>query len=336
MDFKKIISKLPNDFSLHTKRDISIFTSSVFAETYVETMNKIFNINFSAVLWITRSRNNTSFYRSQKEHDRFRIIIGKKLFSKRFQKKICKKYIKLCDWILNFINQYQTKKEFFKKRKLFIKKYKEFFAYHQAIYWGGDFLHKNFQTMKKTIDELTDAYAYGERIVPHVEKYLVKRNSDNYIHKFKHPTMTDIGICFLKPKKQTRFMLFYYEFLQETENYLQKKEKVFFNNINEVKGIGINKKIVTGTVFLAHKFDDLIKVPKNSILVTFMTRPSYNGIISKCKAIVTDEGAILSHPAILAREQGIPCVVGTKFATKIFQTGNRIEVNSETGVVRKV
>jgi len=186
MQLEKIIHKLPEDFCLHTRRDISIFSSSVFAETYAETIKKIFNINFSVVLWITKNRNTTLFYRSQEEHDRFRIIIGKKFFSKRFQKNLCKKYKKLCNWILNFINTYQTKKEFFKRRNLFIKKYKEFFAYHQAIYWGGDFLHKNFQTMKKTIDELTDAYAYGERIVPNVEKYLESRNSDNYIHKMPH------------------------------------------------------------------------------------------------------------------------------------------------------
>lgn len=53
-------------------------------------------------------------------------------------------------------------------------------------------------------------------------------------------------------------------------------------------------------------------------------------------AIVTDEGGITCHAAIISRELNIPCVIGTKKATKVFQDGDIIEVDANDGVVRKI
>lgn len=59
-------------------------------------------------------------------------------------------------------------------------------------------------------------------------------------------------------------------------------------------------------------------------------------IMEKAAAIVTDEGGLMSHAAIVSREFGIPCVVGTKYATEVFKDGDLIEVNANNGIVRKV
>ncbi|MBA7490653.1 Pyruvate kinase [subsurface metagenome] len=56
--------------------------------------------------------------------------------------------------------------------------------------------------------------------------------------------------------------------------------------------------------------------------------------IKKAIAIVTDEGGITSHAAIVSRELNIPCIVGTQKATKIFKDGDKIEVRANHGVVR--
>ena len=58
--------------------------------------------------------------------------------------------------------------------------------------------------------------------------------------------------------------------------------------------------------------------------------------MKKAAAIVTDEGGITSHAAIVSRELGIPCVIGTKFATKVFKDGDLIEVDADKGIVRKI
>ena len=72
---------------------------------------------------------------------------------------------------------------------------------------------------------------------------------------------------------------------------------------------------------------------EGNILVTSMTNPSFVPIMKKAKAIVTDEGGITSHAAIVSREMGIPCIVGTEKATKILKDGEEITVDATHGKV---
>ena len=75
---------------------------------------------------------------------------------------------------------------------------------------------------------------------------------------------------------------------------------------------------------------------KGDILITGMTRPEYLPLIKKSGACVTDAGGILSHAAITARELKKPCIIGTKFGTKIFKDGDMVEVDANKGIVRKI
>jgi pyruvate,water dikinase len=58
--------------------------------------------------------------------------------------------------------------------------------------------------------------------------------------------------------------------------------------------------------------------------------------IHKAKAIVADQGGLLCHAAIVARELQIPCIVGTEYATRVLQTGDLIEVDANNGIVKKI
>lgn len=81
---------------------------------------------------------------------------------------------------------------------------------------------------------------------------------------------------------------------------------------------------------------DLKEFQKGEVMVTTMTQPTMVLIASKAAAIVTDEGGLTSHASILAREFGIPCIVGTRLATKAIKTGDLIEVDANKGTVRKL
>lgn len=81
---------------------------------------------------------------------------------------------------------------------------------------------------------------------------------------------------------------------------------------------------------------DLREFKKGEVMVTTMTQPTMVLIASKAAAIVTDEGGLTSHASILAREFGIPCIVGTRLATKAIKTGDLIEVDANKGTVRKL
>ncbi|MBI2176404.1 hypothetical protein HYU40_03610 [Candidatus Woesearchaeota archaeon] len=58
--------------------------------------------------------------------------------------------------------------------------------------------------------------------------------------------------------------------------------------------------------------------------------------MQKAAAIITDEGGVTSHAAIVARELGLPCIVGAKSATKSLKDGDKVEIDAETGIIRKL
>lgn len=78
------------------------------------------------------------------------------------------------------------------------------------------------------------------------------------------------------------------------------------------------------------------KMKKGEILVAPMTSPDYVVAMRKAAAIVTDEGGMTSHAAIISRELGIPCIVGTKIATKALKNGMLVEVDVGRGIIRKI
>ena len=66
------------------------------------------------------------------------------------------------------------------------------------------------------------------------------------------------------------------------------------------------------------------------------TTPALMSVLKVCSAIVTDEGGLSCHAAIIARELDKPCVIGTHVATKVFKDGDLVEVDADKGIVRKV
>ena len=76
------------------------------------------------------------------------------------------------------------------------------------------------------------------------------------------------------------------------------------------------------------------KITKGDILVTGMTLPDYIPSMKKAAAIITNEGGITCHAAIVSRELGKPCIIGTKNATTIIKDGDMIEVRANHGTVR--
>ncbi|MDO8559427.1 MAG: PEP-utilizing enzyme [bacterium] len=91
-----------------------------------------------------------------------------------------------------------------------------------------------------------------------------------------------------------------------------------------------------GVVRVVNAPRDMVKMRPGDILVSRATSPNLMPAIRKASAIVTDEGGLTCHAAIVSRELGIPCVVGTKVATSVFRDGDRVEVDTERGVVRKI
>jgi len=104
---------------------------------------------------------------------------------------------------------------------------------------------------------------------------------------------------------------------------------------SELKGIGASPGKVQGEILIVKKIKDA-QNKKDFIIVTPMTTPDLVPAVKKAKAIITDEGGLTCHAAIVSREMQKPCIVGTKIATKVFKSGDRVELDANRGIVRKL
>ncbi len=122
---------------------------------------------------------------------------------------------------------------------------------------------------------------------------------------------------------------------QEAEKLVKMiKEEKINKNIKEIKGATGYPGKVKGKVAIIAEEKEMKKMEKGMILVSPATNPNIMLAIVKAAAIVTDEGGITCHAAIVSRELKIPCVIGTKIATKVLKDGDMVEVDATKGVVR--
>jgi phosphohistidine swiveling domain-containing protein/predicted DNA-binding protein YlxM (UPF0122 family) len=152
-----------------------------------------------------------------------------------------------------------------------------------------------------------------------------------------------------KPKKE--------DFIKRKDNYcifLKGKEEIVIGDAEEVKaiikeivpqrdlsveqfeGMVACKGHVKGTVKVFLVPEELEKMKDGDILVTTMTTPDFIPLMKKASAVVTDIGGLLSHAAIVSRELGIPCVIGTEIGTKVLKDNDLIEVDADKGIVKKI
>lgn len=119
------------------------------------------------------------------------------------------------------------------------------------------------------------------------------------------------------------------------QDYYDPNAQALTNNENAIKGFAGAPGTVEGKVRVLHSFDEAKAFQKGEILVTTMTNIGWTPLFPKAAAIITDLGAPLSHAAIVARELGIPAVVGCGIATTELKTGDWVSVNGSIGVVTK-
>ena len=99
------------------------------------------------------------------------------------------------------------------------------------------------------------------------------------------------------------------------------------------KGLGASPGMAAGTVKIIKDTDELDKVREGDILVTVMTTPDMVPAMKRANGIITDEGGVTCHAAIVSRELGIPCVVGTGDATSILPENSQVTLDGNKGMV---
>ena len=132
--------------------------------------------------------------------------------------------------------------------------------------------------------------------------------------------------------------------IDEDENTLNNyinANNIYLKDMNEVVlenklicGAGAYGGRVEGKVRIIRKMSDIPNFQKGEIIVSPMTVPQYSQIMKDSIGIITDEGGILCHAAIVARELMIPCVIGCKNATLLLHDGDRVLINGDDGTVK--
>ena len=165
----------------------------------------------------------------------------------------------------------------------------------------------------------------------HKEKFpldVMKARRSSYEKYLEYPNFPNVIIGRFDPDKWVE------DPDRRSDYYVQDMEVAPVND-GDIKGFAGAAGKIRGTAKVITNIDQIGELKKGDILVTTATNVGWTPAFSKLAAIVTDIGAPLSHAAIVAREFGIPAVVGCGNATMLIKTGDEIEVDGSAGVVRK-
>ena len=141
-------------------------------------------------------------------------------------------------------------------------------------------------------------------------------------------------------KRNDAIMAVYEKNLKTTEFFGKDAEDLFKlakkREEKEIKGVVASRTEISKIKGIVRIIKNPKKqdIKKGEILVTSMTRVEFVPMMRKAKAIITDEGGIACHAAIVSRELGVPCIIGTKVATHVLKDGNTVKVDIDKGIVK--
>ena len=217
----------------------------------------------------------------------------------------------------------------------FLKIEKKIIELKKFLWWREelkDLSNRYYSLVKKYTHALAQKY-YEEKIIK--EKidihYLKYTDILDYIDK----KITKDDICFIvdKNKKYCKSFVNFrnpndigrrYEFVEKVKNK------------NCLKGIGCSEGIKTGEVRIVEDISDINKVKKGEILVTKFIDTGWISRFGILNGVVSEYGGTLCHSSIVAKEYGIPVIVGVENVEKIFNNGEIIEINGGTGEIRRI
>ncbi|MDD5177778.1 MAG: PEP-utilizing enzyme [Candidatus Nanoarchaeia archaeon] len=256
-----------------------------------------------------------------------------KKLSKKNKNELEERYYDLINYELNLEKK---QKSLFKRYKISGKEEK----YFEVLQIGSYLVDK-----KKEV--LTKAHFYGDRLLKEIGKrinldwslmrYVLPFEIKNLLIKKEKPDILKLErrkknvVWIAKPDGDVEII---------EENKAKKILDEFFEeernteDVDSLNGRGAYKGVVQGRARVILDSRECSKFKDGEILVTVITSPDFIVAVRKARGIVTDQGGATCHAAIIARELKIPTVIGTKIATKVFKTGDYINVDADCGIVR--
>ncbi len=268
-------------------------------------------------------------------------------------KELCEHFKQEADKILAFLDTYEHQETTVDIYQNYLKQIDEYYLPHFMVKYIVDYL--DHALLEKYLPHLQDARVYAEPVFKRTEEFVVSMMkriaektgyaSGNLLcllegEMIKYLTMGVLpSESILKERNEIGVLLF-----DRGEKQLILGEEA--QKIEEIVTKPRNEGILKGSTAYPGKARGVVRIiidptksesfKEGDILVTGMTRPEFLPMIKKAAAIVTDAGGILSHAAITARELKKPCVIGTQNATKVLKDGDKVEIDAERGIVKKI
>ena len=205
---------------------------------------------------------------------------------------------------------------------------------------------KDLKLLKKSVSDKKIALTRGEKARVETVNLSPKKSKEQVLNNYEINTLAELALKLEKHYKHPQDMEFAIEgsgvYLVQTRAITTIKGRAAISSESEnlkgeviLQGMAASPGIASGKVKIVHELKDLGKVQQGDILVTKMTNPDMVVTMQRSAGIVTDEGGMTSHAAIVSREMGTPAVVGTEKATHMLKDGDEITVDGSTGKVYK-
>ena len=311
-DFEKKVygsEKFMEIFDEYMKKfgDRSIAELKLESPTLYENPELLLKTVFETAKSEKRENNNSFAELRDKEKEVFGKLKGNIIKRHRFKKtlKLARKHTALRENL-----RYERTRVYGKVRKIFLR-------------MGGLFEEKKIIDNKRDIfylekDEIF-ALINGTAVYPDLKKTIVLRKEKLEKDRQKEKL----------PDRLKTFGVISNDFEYIS---LDKDDNI---NSDVRKGTGCCKGIVRGKVQVVINPNDTA-VEKGSIIVAHSTDPGWVMVFPLAKGLIVEKGSLLSHSAIVARELGIPAAVGVNKATEWLKTGDTVELDGSTGVIRKL
>ncbi len=336
------------DWSLYISRPFDLFVTSVWNMWYAgDLMKKIIGVNMQKGLFIEYPRNTSNHFRDVSAIDEMKNRIADIALSEpKKALEILQKGIELNKNVSNVINEKKTATVDEALATLIE------LAIYSVIF--PMFAVEKLDEQNPAHTEILNACkelrseSYYPRflsgiLIPSVKAKLKSHgvNEDDYAFLTIHEVLTD-DFAHIQNRKEyaEKGECYVYRYIDGVEEikYVDNSEKLFSeiekSENSSISGQSTYPGKVTGKVRKLLSNNPNTPFEEGEILVAISTNPDIIPLMKKAGAIVTDEGGIMCHASIISRELKIPCIVGTKNATRALKDGDMVEVDANTGIIK--
>jgi phosphohistidine swiveling domain-containing protein len=352
------------NFKLFLKRDLSLLAVSCLLQGYAIKLPKSINFGFKNIAYI-RNEDLTESFRTEKELKQYnqaikKLLTGQKSHANHLLNKGLKINNKVVTILHEKINYRQlSDQQLNQVAKKLITLYTDLFTFTTIVpYQMGQSLTElpkgniNLNNKIEALRKISLYSEYEEKILGTLLKEVARRRQlkdHKLLFNLQKEEIFKIikGKLDISPQNLTKRKK-YLVLVTPKINLVITGPAVsqYYQKIIKKTVIQTNKKIISGQIAYPGKVvararviitkKELALFKKGEILVTISSNPELMPAIIKAKAIIADEGGSTCHAAVISRELKIPCIVGTKTATKNFKTGDKLEVDANLGTIKKI